>query len=174
MGHWALIKLAVRVLPRGRAREAVFRHIDRCSACQARLVGREEAKRWLVQAGDIGGLDGLWPSIRKAIKSQPCLARESAARIETSPSPGAGSRILRWAAAAGGIGAATAATALILSLISPRGVGFASGAVPPADPLRIQSASIAGKPAETYIIEIPEHRMILVWVEPKAEKGERS
>ena len=174
MGHWALTKLAVRVLPRGKAREAVFRHIDRCPACQARLVGREDAKRFLVQGGDIGGLDGLWPAVHKARKAQSCLAQESAARIVTSPSPDSGNRVLRWAVAVGGIGAAAVATLLILSVTSPRGVGFAAGAALPADSLRIQSASVAGKPAEAYIIEIPENRMILVWVEPKAEKGERS
>lgn len=176
MGHWAIIKSAVSILPRGRLREAVFRHVDACPACQARLIGREDARKCLVQADQIGGLDKIWPAVCTAIKAgpDPRLAVRGGTAFRAAAHPRPKGRTLRWAAAAGGIAGAAAAIIFVTALIIPRGVNFAGAADPSPDPLRILSASIGGLPAETYIIPIPEDRMILVWFEPKPDKGERS
>jgi hypothetical protein len=177
MGHWALVKLAVSVLPRGGIREAILRHVDRCPACQARLIGRADARRWLVQADQVGGQDGLWPAVRKALDqatASRAAVQGSAAFRAAPPPPGPKSRALRWAAAAGGIGAAVLAVLTVLTLFLPRGVNLAEAADASPDPLRIVSASIGGGPAETYIIEIPEDRLVLVWFEPKSNRGESS
>ncbi|MBN1940156.1 MAG: hypothetical protein JW843_11250 [Candidatus Aminicenantes bacterium] len=177
MGHWALVKFAVSILPRGGIRDAVFGHVDRCPSCQARLVGREDARRWIVQAGQVGGLDGLWPAIRESLDSGPVprpSVQGSAAFQAASPLHGPGSRLLRWAAAAGGVAAAVLAVAAVVTLVVPQGVDLAGAASPSPDSLRIVSASVGGRPAETYIIEIPEDRMVLVWFEPSASRGERS
>jgi hypothetical protein len=170
MGHWALVKFAVLVLPRGRGREAVLRHIDRCPTCRARLVGMEEARRVLIQAENVGRLDEIWASVDKAMKAKPVPAGRAFERRERRR----GSRLLRWAAAAGGIGGAVAVILLALGVLVPRGVDDASGAAPPADSLRIFTASIAGRPAELYVVEAPEDRMIFVWAEKQPEKGELS
>jgi|GEM_PF-1658313 len=177
MGHWALVKLAVSVLPRGGLREGVLRHVETCPACQTRLIGREDARRFLVQADQIGGLDGLWPAIRKAMDAGPAsrpVVQGGAAYRTSSPPSRPKRRFLRWAAATGGLGGAVLAVLTILALVVPRSVDFAGAAESQSDPLRIVSASVGGRPAETYIIEIPEDRMILVWVEPRSEKGGQS
>jgi len=177
MGHWALVKLAVSVFPRGKVRDAVFRHVDRCPSCQARLVDREAARKWLVQADQLSGLDGIWPAVRKAMDMSPAptaVAERGAAFLSAPPPSGPALRFLRWAAAAGGIVGAAALILLALSAFGPMGVDYAAGTVPPSDPLQIQSASIAGRPADAYVIEIPEDRMILVWVEPRPRKGGES
>lgn len=161
MGHWALVKLAVSVLPRGWSREAVLRHIDRCPTCRSRLVGPEEAQRVLIQAEDVGRLDGIWPSVEKEMRAKLLPADRAFGQRETRR----GSALLRWATAAGGIGGAVAVLLLALSVLVPRGVKYASGAAPPVGLLRISAASVAGGPAELYIIEVPEDRMILVWVD---------
>jgi hypothetical protein len=151
-----------------------LRHVEKCPACQARLIGREDARRWLVQADQIGGLDGLWPAIRKAMDAGPApraVAQGGAAFLASSPPSRPKLRFLRWAAATSGLGGAALAILTILALVVPRGVDFAGAADPQHDSLRIVSASVAGQPAETYIIEIPENRMILVWIEPRSEKG---
>jgi len=165
MGHWALVKLAVSVSPRGWSREAALRHIDRCPSCRSRLAGLEEAQRVLIQAEDVGRLDEIWPSVAKPVPADPAFGQRETRR---------GARLLRWAAAAGGIGGAVAVILLALGVLVPRGVEYASGAAPPAGLLRISAASVAGRPAELYVVEVPEDRMILVWVEKQSEKGEHS
>jgi hypothetical protein len=170
MGHWALVKFAVSVLPRGRGREreAAFRHIDHCPTCQERLVGLGEARRVLIQAENVGRLDEIWPSIDKAIKAKPAPAARAFERSERRR----GSRLWRWAAA-GGIAGAVAVILLALGVLAPRSVNYVSGAARPADSLRILTASGAGQPAELYVVEVPEDQMILVWVEKQSDKGDR-
>jgi len=169
MGHWVLVKFAVSVLPPGRGREAAFRHIDRCPACRERLVGLEEARRVLIQAENVGCLDEIWPFVDNEMKAHPVPAGRAFEKRERRR----GSRLWRWAAAAGGIAGAVAVILLALGVLAPRSVNYASGAVPPTDSLRILSASVAGRPAELYVVEVPEDQMILVWVEKQSDKGDQ-
>jgi hypothetical protein len=164
MGHWALVRFAVWAWPPGRWRDGIWRHIDRCPACQSRLAGLEEARRCLVRAEDVGRLDEIWPAVRRKVQS-------------ASPEPLApvfrrtGNRIWRWGAAAAGIGWAAF---LILSAV--RFLGPGSGTIQARleaveKPLRIHYALVDGLPAETFIVDLPADRMVVVWVEKRAEKG---
>jgi hypothetical protein len=164
MGHWALVKRMVSVLPRGGWRDALIRHAEGCPACRTRLAGRDEARGVLVQADQIGRLEKIWPFVEKGI------SRES----RPAKRPRRGPRLWLWAAAAGGIGVAAAMGFLILGNGSSGGVERRFAAVPAADSLRILSASVAGRPADLYVVDIPEDRMTLVWMGQQPEKGERS
>jgi len=173
MGHWALVKLAVWILPNGKRRDAIIEHVDGCPSCGARLAGRNEARGVLVKAEDVGGPENIWPRVEHVLNTESSASvRPSAIRIS------AGRRRLfpwRWAAVAGGICVAAAITLLVVPGVRLRraaGPGFP--AVPTSESLRILSASVAGRPAELYVVDVPEDRMTLVWFERQPEKGERS
>lgn len=174
MGHWALVKLAVSLLPRGKWRDVLIRHAEDCPGCRTRLAGRNEARGVLVQAEDFGRPEKIRPRVELVLSSEPITS----GRPSVSPASAGRRRSFpwRWAAVAGGIGVAAAIT---LFLLIPgdrlwRAAGPGVPAVPAADSLRILSARIADRPAELYIVDIPEDRMTLVWMGQQPEKGERS
>jgi hypothetical protein len=162
MGHWALVRFAVMVRPAGSGRGWIWSHIDRCPACRARLASREEARRLLVQAGDVGRLDGIWPAVLKSVGA-------------VSPNPGgtvtirsarrAGDRLWRWGAALTGIGCAAVLIMIIVRSLLPTGDILSSSTGSAGEMLRIHYARINGRPAETFIIDVPEDDMVVVWVE---------
>lgn len=172
MGHWALVKLGVRVLPGGKWRNALIEHVDGCPSCRARLVGRDEARSLLVQAEDVGGPETIWLRIDQVLRAEsvasekPSTARAPARRDRAS--------WWRWAAAAGGIGFAAAIVFFIAGDMLRRGTPAGFPPPPALDSLRIISARVAGRPADIYVVHVPEGRMNLVWMESQQEKGERS
>jgi len=164
MGHWALVRFVVRGWPlAGGGRGGIWRHMDRCPSCQSRLAGLEETRRCLVRPEDVGRLDGIWPEVRRKVCSAP-------------PEPLApvfhrmGNPFWRWAGAAAGIGFAA-----FLTFAAVRFFQSGNGAVQArldaaGEPLRIHYARVDGHPAETFIVDLPADRMVIVWVAKRSEK----
>jgi len=161
LGHAEVVGILFRLVRFRRFRDRVWRHIDNCPSCQARLAGREDARRVLFRADDAGGLDGLWPAVRRAISAE--STRPVPASAFTA-APAVRRNAWRWAAAAGGLAAAALLTAGLVrtfmsgTVRSPNLPGANGG-------LRIEYARIAGEPAQTIIVHEKDPEMIIVWVE---------
>ena len=172
MGHWALVKLAISVASRGGWRDALIGHADRCPSCRRWLAGREEARKALIQAEDAGRREDLWPRLERVLNAKSAASEKSSAA--RAPALRRRTSFWRWAAAAGGIGVAAAIVFFLGSHSLRPGPEPKIPVAPASDSLRILSASVAGRPAEMYVVEALEDRMILVWVERKEKEGERS
>jgi len=168
MAHWAFVKLAVTMrLPAG-FRDRLWAHIDRCPSCQARLAGREETRRLLVQASDVGRLDRIWPAVRKSIRGIDRNAPETFSL--RSAGRAGGDRISRWAAAAAGVGIAAFLTVSAVRYL--RGIPeAASGGARSENAIQIHYAWIGGRPADTFIVKPPDAGFIVVWVEKRSDQG---
>ena len=168
MEHSGIIERLYRVLPIPAWKAGLARHMESCPACSQRLAGKEDVRRVLVQEGDLGGLENIWPAVKRGIGPDPEAERLPGMRISgpvlktatRRPAP-----LVRWAAALSGL--ALAAVVLVgtvryLGHPGPSGGGYSlaetSGFV-------LHSASIDNEPAKTYIIHPPDDGMIVVWVE---------
>jgi hypothetical protein len=163
MGHWALVRFAVRICPPRGGRSRIWRHIDRCSTCQSRLAGLEETRRCLVRPEDVGRLDRIWPEVSRKVCST--AAEPLVPLIRRT-----GNRIWRWGAAVAAIGCAA-----FLTFAAVRFLGSGTGAVQArldaaGESLRIHYARVDGHPAETFIVDLPADRMVVVWVAKRSEK----
>ncbi|MBM3293981.1 MAG: hypothetical protein FJY82_05585 [Candidatus Aminicenantes bacterium] len=161
LGHAEVVGFLFRLVRFRRLRDRIWRHIESCPSCQARLAGREDARRVLFRADDAGGLDGLWPAVRRAI-SDAAVKPVPASAFTAAPS---GRRnAWRWAAAVGGLAAAALLTVGIIrtfmsgTVRAPAFAGANGG-------LRIEYARIAGQTAQTIIVREKNPDMIIVWVE---------
>jgi hypothetical protein len=167
MLHPGMVELLWRVLPVAAWKSGLARHMEKCPVCAARLADKEAVRRVLVQAGDLGGLDYIWPAVRRALdrntdpRTAALSARSGLKKAVTRPAP-----VLRWAAALGG--AALAALILVGTL---RYLGPVEPAARPGtdiaetDGFILHSARIENKPAETYIIHPQDNGLVVVWVE---------
>jgi len=161
LGHVKVVGGLFRAVPVRSWKERLGRHIERCPVCQARLASREESRRFLYQTHDVGGLDGLWPAVRRAIgRSAPVLARNALA----PPGPVRLRPGRRWAAAFGGFAAAAVLTAgLIRALMT--GPGSSTVTREAGGEFRLHYAQIAGEPAQTFVFHDPDEKMVIVWVD---------
>jgi len=154
MGHSGILDVLVRVLPLAVWKAAVVRHMEECPSCRRRLAGREEVRRLLVQAEDLGDLSGIWPSVRRRLGSARRDVRAGAASHR--------SLLWRWTAALGG---SAAAALLIIGLLGYLGTPEPGGG-PDGSGFRLAYARIGGRPAGTVVFQPADADMIVVWVEP--------
>jgi len=142
--------------------------MESCPACSSRLAGKDEVRRVLVQAEDLGDLDDFWPAVKRAMGP----ASERTRSVETPLSRAAlknksfrPARAVRWAAA--GCGLALAA-ALLVGTVRYLGHPDASGSgdsMAETGGFILHSARIENEPANTYIIHPQDDGMVVVWVE---------
>jgi hypothetical protein len=143
------------------------RHIEKCAACEERLATKDEVRRLLVQAGDLGDLSGLWPVISERIRgfrpAPASLARGALAAVARDE--GGGRRSLwRWAAAAAGLFAATFSVFWLVRL-------FQSAPVRPGnetaatrlEEVKIDYVRIDNEPARTFIFKPHDSDVVIVW-----------
>lgn len=166
MLHPGMVELLWRVLPVPAWKSGLARHVEKCPVCAARLAGKEEVRRVLVQAGDLGGLDDIWPAVRRALggNAEPPISTVTV-RSALKEKGARSAPVLRWAGALGG----TALAAwLLVGTLSYLGSG---DTVRPGPVMAetagfiLHSARIENKPAETYIIHPQDDGMVVVWVE---------
>ncbi len=125
------------------------KHIQNCPACQESLASLEEAKSLLVQEGEVGDLEGLWPKVKDQLPKE-----KRKERLFSQP---------RWGWA---VGAACLLIVVLLSiwfyqLVPP-------GKTPEEDitsPFQIKYIRIYDEPARTYLFQPQDSNMIIVWAE---------
>ena len=168
MGHSGIVELLCRVLPVPAWKSGLARHMENCPACSKKLAGREDVRRVLVQAQDMGGLDDIWPAVKRGISPASAAGRTagapfSGAALKTTPVRPAPA--VRWAAA--GCGLALAA-ALLVGTVRYLGNPDASGSgdsMAETSGFILHSARIENEPANTYIFHPQDDGMVIVWVE---------
>lgn len=164
MGHWALVRFAVRIWPAGGGQSLLWRHIEGCPACQSRLAGLEETRRCLVRPEDVGRLDRIWPEVSRKVRS---TAVEPLVPLFRRT----GNLFWRWAAAVAGIGCAAFLTFAAVRFLGSGTETIQARIEAAGAPLRIHYARVDGHPAETFIVDLPADRMVVVWVAKRSEKG---
>jgi len=142
-------------------------HIENCPACSQRLASREEARRLLVQAGDVGDLDGLWPAVSERMdKARPALTPDAGvARIsEVSRKSKFLNAGWRWAAAGAGFLAAAFMVVWLVQYFGPPAVRGGSGmAAGELEQVQIHYVRIDNEPAQTFIFKPHDSNVVIVW-----------
>jgi anti-sigma factor RsiW len=165
MGHSDRILLLVRLIPFSVWKDGLLeRHLERCPGCAARLASREEARRLLVHASDLGGLEGIWPAVREAIAA-PGPRRPDAIRNRIPA--------WRWMTAAAGLALAVFLTwAAVRALLPGHGMAgfdvvsvaeFESEAGPPAGDVQLGYVRIDNEPARAIIYKPHDSNLVLIW-----------
>jgi hypothetical protein len=149
-------------------KSGLARHMESCPACARRLAGKEDVRRVLVQAGDLGGLEGIWPAVRRGIRPQSEAERSSgrsdsqAALMIRASRP---ARAVRWAAALSGLAVAAVVLVGTVRYLGHPGASAGGDSMSETNGFVLHSARIDNKPARTYIIHPQDDGMVVVWVE---------
>ena len=134
-------------------RDALIRvHADRCPRCQARLLGRDEAKRLLVGPDQVGDASALWRRIS---------ARAAAAACLPASGPRGGRMAWRWAPALST--AAVVALAGFWLLRETSRPGFEAASAPPADRFQIDYVNVGGQAARTFVYQPQGSDTVFIW-----------
>jgi len=158
MRHSRWISVVYALLPLNRWKDVLLRgHLEKCPECAARIASREEVRRILVQAGDLGDLGGLWPAVRRKILG--------AAFDKFAPQRPAAFPVWRWgAAAAGFLGAAFLIFALVRSFQTPPAYG--GDALEFRSPeFQVHYVNIDNEPARTVVFKPVDSHLVIVWAE---------
>lgn len=126
--------------------------MDRCPRCQARLLGREEARRLLVGPGQVGDAAGLWRRIS---------AQAAAAVAVPVPGPRGGRMAWRWAASLAT--AAVVALAGFWLLRQADRPDLDAEAAATAGRFRIDYVNVGGAPARTFVYQPQGSDTVFVW-----------
>jgi hypothetical protein len=160
MRHSKLVNFAYRILPFSAWKDWLLRHhIDHCPACREQLVSREEARRLLVQAHELGDLGGLWPSVRIKLGKRAKKAGEGGL-----PKP---ALVKIWRLAVPGVVVLLVAVALNFWLLQkPRpeisGLGGGPGSAE-TEQVQIHYVRIENEPAQTFIFQPRDSNILIVW-----------
>mgnify|MGYP001079677661 FL=1 len=127
-------------------------HMERCPACQERLLSREEARGLLVSKEALGAPGDLWRRIAAGEASRTAAAEARPAR---------GVPAWRWASAAA-MAAVVALTGFWLLRQTGR-PGFELAAVAPTDRFEIAYVNVGGAPAQTFVYQPQGTDTVLVW-----------
>ena len=104
MGHFKLMNLFFRLMPFHSWKAGLLRgHIEKCPACAKCLASREEARRVLVQIGDVGNLDRMWPAVSEKIGGIACAGRIPDVGVGAREAKSRSQAGWRFAAAAAGL-----------------------------------------------------------------------
>jgi hypothetical protein len=142
--------------------------MENCPECSARLAGREEVRRVLVQAEDLGGLDDIWPAVKRAMgpasgaarSVETPLSRPALKNKSVRPAPA-----VRWAVVGSGLALAAALLVGTVRYLGHPGASGAGDSIAETNGFILHSARIENEPANTYIINPPDDGMVVVWVE---------
>jgi hypothetical protein len=170
MEHSGIVELLYRILPCPAWKSGLARHMESCPACSKRLAGREDVRRVLVQARDLGGLDDIWPAVQRGLGRAPAGMPSSGARMSGAAFKSASARpapIVRWAAALSGLALAAALLVGPVRYLGPPGASGAGDSMAETDGFVLHSARIENEPANTYIIHPQDDGMVVVWVEKR-------
>jgi hypothetical protein len=166
MDHSERVFLWARLLPLARWKDAYLaRHLEHCAECAARLASREEARSVMIEAADVGDIDGLWPAVRKAIAAP-------SGRSERGRGPGIPA--WRWLAAAAGLALAVALTWSAVRALRPGAelygyevVSVAAAAtgeeIPLTGDIQLAYVRIADEPARTIVFKPRAAALVLIW-----------
>jgi hypothetical protein len=163
MSHSGTVKLLYRIVPLRIVRSRLAEHAERCPACAAWLADRDEVRRILVDAAGLGRLKDIWPAVRSS-------------GLATSPPPiEADSRILRrgrgedgpkWGRLVAASAGIAAAAVLAVFTVSYFGAGIVQRSAPAVQAgFQLHYARVDQRPANTFTVELPEDRMVLIWFE---------
>jgi hypothetical protein len=166
MRHSEILIFLVGILPIRAWKAALLRrHIEKCVACGERLASKDEVRRLLVQAGDLGDLSGLWPAISERIRgSRPAPASFARRALASKARVDGGRRrsLWRWAAAAAGMSLAVVLTlAVVRFLQSPAPSGGLAGSE--TEQVQIHYVRIENEPARTFIFKPHDSDVVIVW-----------
>lgn len=168
MRHSEIVELLYRLSPVPAWKSGLARHMENCPVCSARLAGREEVRRALVQAEDLGGLDDVWPAVKREMGPVAGGGRSDAIPL-SRPALKAGQSLhapaLRWAAAGCGLALAAALLVGIVRYLGHPGASGSGDSMAETSGFILHSARIENEPANTYIIHPKDNGMVVVWVE---------
>ena len=124
------------------------KHIQNCPSCQENLASLEETKSLLIQEGEVGDLEGLWPKVKVQLTKE-----ERKEKFYRLP---------RWGWA---VGAAGLLLAVILGawLFWPVHLGKPSEELD--RPFQIKYIRVHDKPARAYLFQPQDSNMIIIWAE---------
>ena len=124
-------------------------HMDRCPGCQARLLGRDEARSLLVAPDQVGDVADLWRRIGR--EARPAIVSR----------PRRGTMAWQWALAVSV--AAVIALAGFWLLREAGRPGLEMAAAAPADRFQIDYVNVGGEPAQTFVYQPQGSDTVYVW-----------
>lgn len=155
MAFCRTVELLYEAVPLGLFRDWLIRaHMEKCPACQARLLSRDEARGLLVAPDQAGDPQALWRRIAPA-------ADRSSGRREPRPLPAAA--VWRWSG--------VAAMALIVAvagfwLLRESGrPGSDLRAAAQVDRFEISYVNVGGAPAQTFVYQPQASDTVFIWVQ---------
>jgi anti-sigma factor RsiW len=156
MSHSGIVDRLARLVPLRPVKARLAKHAETCPACSARLAGRDEVRRILVQAADLGRMDDIWPAVRRGVEAG---GFDPGPGLKPGRAGAARPRAWRFAAASLGLLAAVFVTAGLIRYLSGPGdlVGSEEG-------FRLHYARVERRAADTFVVQSPEDGMVLVWV----------
>jgi hypothetical protein len=124
------------------------KHIQNCPSCQENLASLEETKSLLIQEGEVGDLEGLWPKVKVQLAKE--KRKEKVFRLP------------RWGWAVGGAG-------LIAVVIIGLWLFWSAHLGKPSEelgrPFQIKYIRVHDKPARAYLFQPQDSNMIIIWAE---------
>ncbi|NIM90477.1 MAG: hypothetical protein GTO17_05960 [Candidatus Aminicenantes bacterium] len=124
------------------------KHIQDCSCCQENLASLEEAKSLLIQEGEVGDLEGLWPKVKVQLAEEERKEKYF--------------RLPRWGWA---VGAAGLLVAIILGVWLFWSARLGKPSEEPGSPFQIKYIRVHDKPARAYLFQPQDSNMIIIWAE---------
>jgi hypothetical protein len=167
MKHSGIFEWMYRLAPVRAWKGRLAAHMEKCPDCARRLAGRDEVRRVLIQAGDLGRLNDIWPIVRKA---GPGIGRDRSMNGTVPGSAFSGrprrlSLVFRWASALSGLAVVSFMLVGVVRYIqSPSPSPAVVSNIVENDGFILHSARVDNRSANTYILQSNDG-MILVWVE---------
>ena len=138
----------------------IRRHLEKCAACQARLVSRDEASALFVRPEDVGNVERFW----SPIVERTGLSAPSPNSLPIAPMSRAPLR-LPWEWAAGAATLLLTAAAGFWLLRGIQATEGQPGATSAQSPFEINYINAGGAPAQAYIYRPNDSDTIFVWAE---------
>jgi hypothetical protein len=130
-------------------------HMEKCPACQARLLSLEEARGLLVAPDQAGDPQALWRRIASAAAGRPAGLRDK------RPVPSGAA--LKWAAVT--VMAAVLALSGFWLLRESGRSGLDMSAAGPAARFEIAYVKVGGTPAQTFVYQPQGSDTVFVWAQ---------
>ena len=147
------VEILARIVPiRAWKGDILQHHIDRCSACQADLAVREEARDYVQQPDQFCPVDSIWPAVEVRIRTKP-------------QAPGRRSNAIGklWKPITGITALAGILLLIFIESRPPRPAGTALRAAPIED-FRLDSVEAWGKPAQALVYQARDSQITIIWV----------
>ncbi len=144
-----MVNFLFSIIPLKRGQDFLLRkHIQNCPSCQENLASLEETKSVLIQEGEVGNLEDLWPKVKIKLTEE-----ERKEKLFHLPSWG-------WAVGAAG---------LIAVVIIGLWLFWSAQLGKPSEELgrrfQIKYIRVHNKAARTYLFQPQDSNMIIIWAE---------